>query len=114
MLDTARLGMPRGDVDRGRGWPGHARGVERHGAALSRRHGGRLRGAGDRGGPPLWGISPGGARLAGPVWARGGNGSGRPFSPASLSAPPAGRRDRGLDLPMAWGAPAVGPAPAAV
>ena len=38
MLDTARPGMARRD------------GVERHGAALSRRHGGILRRAGGRGG----------------------------------------------------------------
>jgi hypothetical protein len=33
MLDTARLGMPRLEVDRGRGGRGHAREVERHGQA---------------------------------------------------------------------------------
>ena len=29
ILDTARPGMPGRDADRGRGWTGHARGVER-------------------------------------------------------------------------------------
>ena len=53
MLDTVRLGMPRREVDRGRGWPGHARGVERHGAALLRRDGGRSRA------PALIGTYPG-------------------------------------------------------
>ena len=46
MLDTARSGMPRRDLVRGGGWPGRARGVERHGSALSRSHGSHLRVAG--------------------------------------------------------------------
>src|SRR5262249_62141430 len=67
VLTPAPPGIPRREVDRGRSWPGHARGVERHGAALSRRHGGRLRGTGDRGSPPIWSVPPGGAWLAEPL-----------------------------------------------
>src|SRR5450759_2620684 len=36
MLDAARPGMPVVMLFAAGGWPGHARGVERHGAALSR------------------------------------------------------------------------------
>src|SRR5271166_5310211 len=38
MLDTVRPGMPVVMFVRGGGWPGHARGVERHGASLAAQH----------------------------------------------------------------------------
>ena len=115
MLDTARPGMPVVDVVRGGGWPGHARGVERHGAALSRSHGSHLRSTCHRGRPAGM-ASPDRPCICG--WANTSkeglaglaDHSHRPrFQPRQLA-----RRRRGDDLPAAGCAPAVGTAKAGV